>query len=145
VNAVQQPDEAAIMASLDINVEQVDYIIAMARDLEDALPRDDDDDESHRGEADNPELVKEHAYDAGYQELMGFLQTLSEDELAALVALVWVGRGTYDSDDLSTALEEARTIGAGRIPGYILSIPLLAEYLDEGSNMLRLTSQDEPL
>ena len=130
------------MASLDINIEQVNYIIAMARDLEDALPRDATDDETHRGEADNPELIKDHEYDSGYQELLGFLQTLSEDELISLVAILWIGRGTYDVDDLIGALDESRDIGANRIPGYILSIPLLAEYLEEGSNLLGLSGEN---
>lgn len=128
------------MASLSISTEQVEYIIAMARDLEDALPRDETDDENHRGEADNPELITEHAYDSGYQELNAFLQTLSEDELVSLVAILWVGRGTYDPDDLKSALDEAQDIGARRIPGYILSIPLLAEYLEEGYNALGLAT-----
>lgn len=128
------------MASLDlINVEQVDYIISMARDLEDALPGEPDgDEESHRGEAVDPELVNEHEYDTSYQELVGFLQTLSEDELVALVALLWIGRATYDPEELPAALDEARSIGADRIPGYLLSIPLLAEYLEEGKNILGL-------
>lgn len=130
------------MASLDISVEQVSYIITMARDLADALPRDGDDDESHRGEAIDPELVNEHEYDSGYQELLGFLGTLTEDELVSLVALMWIGRGTYDVEELQTALDEARDIGGERAPGYLLSVPLLAEYLEEGLNALGLEAQE---
>lgn len=132
------------MASLDISVDQVVFIINMARDLEDALPRDGDnsDDESHRGEAVDPELVNEHEYDPAYQELLGFLETLTEDELAALVALMWIGRGTYEAEELQTALDEARSTGAAQNPNYLLSVPLLAEYLEEGLNMLGLQGEE---
>ena len=132
------------MTSLDIiSVEQVDYIITMARDLEDGLPRDaDGDEESHRGEAVDPELVNEHEYDSAYQELIGFLKALSEDELVALVALFWIGRASYDAEELPIAMDEARAIGSARIPGYLLSSPLLAEYLEEGRTVLGIVSED---
>ncbi|MDA5194853.1 DUF3775 domain-containing protein [Govanella unica] len=132
------------MASLDIiNVDQVDYIITMARDLEEGLPGEaDGDEESHRGEAVDPELVKEHEYDTSYQELMGFLKTLSEDELVALVALFWIGRASYDPEDLPLALDEARAIGVARIPDYLLSSSLLAEYLEEGMTILGIITEE---
>lgn len=133
------------MASLDINIEQVDFIIARARDMEDALPRDEHDDESHRGEADNPELISDHIYDSTYQELMGLFETLSEDGLIELVALMWIGRGTYERDEYALALEEARSIGVNRIPDYLLSVQLLADYLEEGAIALGLNDPIEPL
>ncbi len=128
--------------ALDISPEQVSYIISMAREIENTAPVEADDDESHRGEADDPELVEEHEYDTAYQELAGYLETLSDDDLVALVALIWIGRGTYDNEELDTALEEAAAIGIDRIPGYLLSIPLLAEYLEEGATALGLTVEE---
>lgn len=131
------------MASLEINPEKVSYLIALAREIKDALPSDGSaEDESHRGEVIDLELIPEHAYDANYQELAGFLATLDDDELAALVAILWVGRGTFDGDELEAAVSEARIIGAQRIPGYLLSQSLLAEYLEEGMTNLGLTPEE---
>lgn len=128
--------------ALEITPEQVSFVIAMARELGDALPTDLEDDESHRGEAVDPELVKEHAYSAAYQEITGFFKTLSDDELAELTAIMWIGRGTFEPDEFSAALEEAQNIGVRRIPGYLLSTALLAEYLTEGLNALGLEVEE---
>ena len=129
--------------ALYINPEKVSYVVALAREIEDALPTDGSiEDESHRGEALDQELVDEHSYDSIYQGLLGHLSTLSDDELAALTALVWIGRGTFDADELDGALAEARTIGASRLPSYLLSQSLLAEYLEEGMISLGLTAEE---
>lgn len=131
------------MASLDINPVKISYLIALAREIEDGLPSDGSaEDESHRGEATDLELIGEHAYDANYQELLGFLTTLDDDELIAAVAILWVGRGTFDGDELETALGEAANIGVKRIPGYLLSQSMLAEYLAEGMTNLGLTPEE---
>ncbi len=131
------------MIDLPISPEQVSYVIAMAREIEDMLPNGDaDDDESHRGEASDPELVVEHEYNTPYQELRGFLETLSDEELAALTALVWIGRGTYDAEEFQTAFEEAASLEARRAPSYLLSNDLLAEYLSEGLSALGLDVEE---
>lgn len=125
------------MPNVPINPETVSYVIAMARDIEDMLPSSDaDDSESHRGEADDPELITEHEYDTIYQELRAFLETLSDEELAALTAILWVGRGTYDADEFDAAMTEAASLDAARAPDYLLSNDLLAEYLAEGMSAL---------
>lgn len=125
------------MRNLPISAETVSYVVAMARDIEDMLPSTEaNDEETHRGEANDPELITEHEYDTLYQELNGFLKTLSDEELAALTAILWVGRGTYDADDFEGALTEASSLDAARAPAYLLSSELLAEYLSEGMSAL---------
>ena len=37
--------------------------------------------------------------DPTYRELMAFIRALDEDEQVWLVALAWIGRGTYDAKD----------------------------------------------
>jgi hypothetical protein len=125
------------MANLPISAETVSYVISLARDIENALPEANaDDGENHRGEAADPELITEHEYDTLYQELRGFLETLSDEELAALTAILWIGRGTYDADDFDAAYAEASSLDASRAPSYLLSSELLAEYLSEGMSAL---------
>lgn len=131
------------MARLGVNPDQVSYVIALAREIQNSLPSYDGfEDESHRGEAVDQELVRENAYDASYQELSGYLTTLGEDELTSLLALFWIGRGTFDPEELTSALDEAQAVGSRRIPGYLLAQNLMAEHLEEGLIALGLTPEE---
>ena len=133
---------ASFETNLPISPEKVSSVIALAREVEDLLPNAENDDERPRGEASDPEMVREHEYDAPYQELLGFLEALSDEELAALTAILWVGRGTYDADEFQTALEEAASLEARRAPSYLMSNDLLAEHLTEGLTSLGLEVEE---
>ena len=41
-------------------------------------------------------------------ELRDFIAGLTEDEQAELTAVMWIGRGTFDADDLEEAISTAR-------------------------------------
>ena len=65
-------------------------------------------------------------------ELSEFIDTLNIDEQEALVALTWIGRGTYSASDYKDALKIARSEHINETKDYLLGIPLLSEYLKEG-------------
>jgi hypothetical protein len=48
------------------------------------------------------------------------------------VALAWVGRGTYDVSEWQQAIDTARTEHTNRTAEYLLGLPLLGDYLEEG-------------
>ena len=73
-----------------------------------------------------------NAGDATFEELKSFIDSLNRDEQCALVALAWVGRGTYYAENWNQALSEARGEANGRTAEYLLGIPLLGDYLEEG-------------
>jgi len=128
---------------LDINAERLSLLITLAREYDEDVPSDDDeDDENHVGEAFDEELVEEHEYDLAYQELKGALESLSRDELNCVVALVWLGRGTYDQDEFEDALSEASELDPARIPDYLIGTPLLPEYLEEGMTKMGLELEE---
>jgi len=128
---------------LDINAERLSLLITLAREYDEDVPSDDDeDDENHVGEAIDEELVEEHEYDLAYQELKGALESLSRDELNCVVALVWLGRGTYDQDEFEDALSEASELDPARIPDYLIGTPLLPEYLEEGMTKMGLELEE---
>lgn len=60
------------------------------------------------------------------------LRALDIDEQLALVALAWVGRGTYDLSEWAEALATARSEHSTRTAEYLLGLPLLGDYLGEG-------------
>ena len=52
-------------------------------------------------------LLAREASRAAEAELREFIAMLDEDEQAALVAVMWIGRGTFDAEDLEEALDTA--------------------------------------
>jgi hypothetical protein len=70
--------------------------------------------------------------DAGEQELRQLIEDLNEDEQTELVALAWVGRGSFTAEEWQEAMTEARQARNGRTADYLLGLPLLGDYLEEG-------------
>ena len=71
--------------------------------------------------------------DAMAAELEALIDELNEDEQAALVALVWVGRGDHETDDWPEALRLARERNeAGSTATYLMGMELLGDLLSEG-------------
>ena len=75
---------------------------------------------------------EEHAQDSAYNELKGAIDTLNEEEKYGLVALMWIGRGTYGSEEFDKAFGDARTADNHHTAEYLIETPLLPDYLEEG-------------
>ncbi len=121
------------LPELGISPEKVRFVIVKARQF-DAKEADADPDEGSNAADDGMTDVLEDQpeTDAVRQELAAFINAMDEEEKFSLVALAWVGRGTYDLDEWDEALETARTEHAKRTAKYLLEMPLLGDYLAEG-------------
>jgi len=128
-----EDDDDDDVIELGISLEKVRYIIVKARQF-DAKEGDADPDEGSNatddGEADVLEDKPEE--DAVQIELTNFINGLTEEEQVNLVALAWVGRGTYDIEEWDDAIDTARTEHNKRTGQYLLGLPLLGDYLAEG-------------
>ncbi len=118
---------------LGISAEKVRIVIAKARQF-DAKEGDSDPDEGSNAADDGMADVLEDDPDNDEvrQELIAFINGLNEDEQINLVALAWLGRGTYDIEDWDEALDTARTEHNKRTAQYLLGLPLLGDYLADG-------------
>ena len=94
-----------------------------------------------RLEAFEDELDTDENPDPAHRELVGFIDSLNLDEQIALVALAWLGRGTYDRTEWVEALREARDSHSDHTGDYLVGIPLLGTYLEEGLNQLGLSCE----
>lgn len=84
----------------------------------------------------------EASEDGFLDELVGFIQALDEEEQIELVALAWIGRGDYEKDEWTAALKAARERHNERTAQYLLGMPLIADYLEEGLAAFDLSCTD---
>jgi hypothetical protein len=69
------------------------------------------------------------------EELIAVFEDLGEDQLAEVIALCWVGSGTYEANDWDEAMEEAQSLVAEGTEGAIEELmeqPMLASVLEAG-------------
>ena len=77
-------------------------------------------------------VLEDHKDDPVVTEIAAFVGALSEDERVDLVALAWLGRGDGTLDDWSELRAQAASEHSRRTAHYLLGLPLLADYLEEG-------------
>jgi hypothetical protein len=70
------------------------------------------------------------------QQVRGLIDGLNEDEAYDIVALMWIGRGTYGIDEFQEARKVAREEATQSTADYLLGTPLLADYLEEGLDIV---------
>lgn len=81
-------------------------------------------------------LAEEEEEDLTARELRTLIEDLNVDEAAELVALAWLGRGDYDASEWGEALTAARQQSAKRAARYLMGMPMLGDYLEEGLEAL---------
>jgi Protein of unknown function (DUF3775) len=74
--------------------------------------------------------------DPARQELRDFLNLLTREELASLIALAWIGRGTYAPGELDEAISAAKAAHATNGAAYLFSLALLPDYLEDALEQL---------
>jgi hypothetical protein len=118
---------------LSVSLDVVCRLIARARDLEDddnAVEVDEDEEGSEA--EDDLSSGEDDANEAVEAELIAILDDLNDDQIGEILALAWVGRGTYDASEWDDALEEANDSGGEDAVDQLLEMPTLAAYLDAG-------------
>ncbi len=130
------------MPTLEIAPEKVAHVIVKAREYDSKVGTWDDGGTSSDAENDPASILADNAGDPTRRELAGFIEALNVDEQAHLVALAWVGRGTFGPEELDEAVETARSERVNATSRYLLGIPLLADYLEEGLEKLGISVED---
>ena len=127
---------------LGIATEKVCFLVLKARQF-DAKEADSDPDEGSNPSDDRGvDVLEDKPDDASRQEIAEFIRGLDIDEQVNLVALAWVGRGTYDISDWQEALDTARAEHNNRTAEYLLGLPLLGDYLADGLAALGESCED---
>lgn len=98
---------------LDITTDKVAEVIILARELD-------------RAEA----------------EFDAFVENLNDDEKVALVAIFWIGRGSFEPEDLDEALATAASEATTPTSEYLKGSPHLADHLENGLDALGISAMD---
>lgn len=99
---------------LDISVHKIAQVILMSREL-----------------------------DRAEGELRAFLARLTEEEEASLVAVMWIGRGSFSADELQEAIRTASEEATTPTADYLLGTPHLSDHLENGLEELGLSAYDD--
>lgn len=132
---------------LEINPQKVRHLIQEARMFDAREGLCDPDSGSNGSDDGMVDVLESGGENATYDEMMEFIRSLDEEEQVNLVALAWLGRGTYGVAEWDEAIAEARRAHNRRTAEYLTSLPKLGDYLEEGLGMLEEADQvdlDDP-
>jgi hypothetical protein len=156
-SAVSNTENANPVPELDLPLDTVAFIIVKAREYDVKEADSDPDEGSNPADDGQTDVLVEKADDPVAEELLGAINSLRDDQKARLVALAWMGRGTYGLDEWKEAVATARHEHNARAAQYLLGLPLLGDYLEDGLAMFDesivdqddtregLDAEDEPL
>ncbi|MGZ2259695.1 DUF3775 domain-containing protein [Roseobacter sp. A03A-229] len=75
-------------------------------------------------------------------QLRDYISSLNEEESANLVAIMWVGRDSFDAADWSEALSTAMAEATAPTESYLSGIPELPDHLEAGLEALGVDVTD---
>jgi Protein of unknown function (DUF3775) len=131
------------MPTLRISTEKVCYVVVKAREFDVKVAPEWLDDGSNPTDDGMMRILEDYADDPTLAELRSYLRAMDDDELDDLVALTWIGRGDYTIDEWEDLMREVRDLRASEnTVRYLIGIPLLGDYLEDGLNEFGLTCTD---
>jgi len=137
--ATETPDDDGV---LTISPEKVFFIIVKAREFDAKDEVTEPDPGSNPSDDKDVEVLEDHGDDPVVEELTSFINALDEDEQIDLVALAWLGRDDYTAQDWDEIRAEAARAHNKRTASYLLGIPQLGDFLEEGLSLLGYSVED---
>jgi hypothetical protein len=128
--------------TLTISSESVCFIIIKAREFDAQDVVTDPDSGSNATDDNQASVLEAHSDDLTQKELVAFINALSDEEQADLVALLWLGRGDGTMEDWDDLRDEAQRQHNNRTAAYLLGEPLLSDHLEEGLSQFGLSCED---
>jgi len=143
----ERPNQTEIPAAEDettltISPEKVCFIIIKAREFDAKDEVTEPDPGSNPSDDKDAAVLEDHEDDPVVEELTSLINSLSEDEQVDLVTLAWLGREDYSASDWSAVREEAARAHNKRTAEYLLGMPLLGDFLEEGLSMLGYSCEE---
>jgi hypothetical protein len=128
--------------NLTISPEKVCFIIIKAREFDAKEEINEPDPGSNPSDDKEAAVLEDREDDPVVEELTSFINSLSEDEQIDLVTLAWLGREDHSASDWAEVREEASRAHNERTVSYLLGMPMLGDFLEEGLSMLGYSCEE---
>jgi hypothetical protein len=125
----------------DINSDKVCFVIVKAREFDVQVEDAEADDSSNPSDDNFVSVFSSEKDDSVRKELKEFIDGMDEDEQCELVALCWIGRGDFSPEEWKIAVAEARSRRQGSTADYLIGIPLVSDFLEEGLSKFDLSCE----
>jgi hypothetical protein len=110
-------------------------IIIRAREWDAQVPSNEPDEVSEDGPVSTDDLYDvliDEKNDSVEEEIAAIIDDLAEDQLAELLALAWIGNGTFEAADWDEATDTAAGTDSADVTAQLMDMPMLAAYLEAG-------------
>lgn len=129
-------------ATLAIPLEMVCYIVVKAREFDAKEGIVEPDPGSNPSDDRDVAVLEDYPDDPTLEELSGAIAALNVDQRLDLVALAWIGRGDFAGADWAEARARADDVRDKNMPDYLVGMPQLADFLEEGLAAIGLSCVD---
>ncbi len=139
-------DETKNPIPLNIGPDKVGFIILKAREFDVKVEPEDEaeaEEGSNPSDDDDRAVLEDYADDPTLEELRCAIDDLNDDEIVDLIALAWVGRGDFERNEWSAARKLARERHRPHSADYLIGMPALGDYLEEGMATLGYSAGDQ--
>ena len=120
------------MPTLRISTEKICYVVVKAREFDVKVAPEWMDTGSNPTDDGMTRVLEDYRDDPTLAELSSYLRNMNEDELEDLIALTLLGRGDYSIDEWEDLMSEAAELRKNHPVRYLIGIPLLGDYLEDG-------------
>jgi len=121
---------------MEISPDLVKAIIEHAHAFDVKEADTDPDSGSNPTDDDELDILQDTPGDLTGADLRVVLEALNVDQAAELVALMWIGRGEYEADNWAHVVQRARERATGPTSRYLMGVPMLGDYLQDGLDAL---------
>jgi hypothetical protein len=135
-----EKDEAPV--ELVIAPEKIGFIIVKAREYDAKVEPDDEDSGSNPADDLEADVLEDTGDDATLEELSAAIDALNEDEVIDLIAIAWIGRGDFSKEEWREARALADERHRRHSAEYLVGMPALGDYLEEGLASLGYSPTD---
>jgi hypothetical protein len=88
------------------------------------------------------QMLADHAGNFVFDEFKATVNDLDPDQQQEVIALMWLGRGEYSTEEWNAAVQTARENWTENSAEYLIAHPMVADHLLEGLNMLGYSCEE---
>lgn len=132
----------AYIPDLEIALDKVCFVIVKAREFDAKDVATDVDSGSNASDDNMRDVLEDLPGDAVVEEIVGFIEGMTDDERFDLVTLMWLGRDDSSVDEWDALRQEAQRAGTETTARYLLGTPMLGDHLEAGLAKLDLRCSD---